>query len=80
MIYQELFITEQNIKKVMKTAMKKLKAVERIKYMLEQLDHNVEMILVSDIEKLDAVLADLKEAKLSKYEKIVLQEMLENKA
>ena len=76
MIYQKLFITEQKIKRDMKTARKKLKAVDGIKCLLEQLDQNVEVMLVSDIEKLDEVLADLKEDKLSKYEKIVLQEML----
>jgi len=79
MIYQKLFTTEQRIKQGMKREKKKLKALERIKRMLEQLDHNVEVLLVHDTKKLQAVLSDLKQASLSKYEKIVLQEMFENK-
>ena len=79
MIYQKLFTTEQRIKKGMKIERKKIKALERIKHMLQQLDHNAETMLVSDMEKLQAVLSDLKQASLSKYEKIVLREMYEYK-
>ncbi len=48
MIYQKLFVTEQKIKKRMKTDKKKLKALNRIKNLLGQLDNNIEIIPATD--------------------------------
>jgi len=79
MIYQKLFVTEQKIKERMKTDKKKLKALNRIKNLLGQLDNNIEIIPATDEKKIQAILSQLKEADLSKYEEIVVHEMAEGK-
>ncbi len=79
MIYQKLFVTERKIKERMKTDKKKLKALNRIKNLLGQLDNNIEIIPATDEKKIQAILSQLKEADLSKYEEIVVHEMAEGK-
>ena len=77
MIYQKLFVTERKIKERMKTDKKKLKALNRIKNLLGQLDNNIEIIPATDEKKIQAIFSQLKEADLNKYEEIVVHEMAE---
>ena len=57
MIYQKLFVTERKIKERMKTDKKKLKALNRIKNLLGQLDNNIEIIPATDEKKIQAILS-----------------------
>jgi len=79
MIYRKLFYTEQKIKKNLKAEVKRLKALNRIKTLLENLDPEFEVMPATDADKLLSAVAELKNKSLSKYEKIVIQEMFNNK-
>ena len=78
MIYRKLFYTEQKIKKNLKAEVKRLKALNRIKTLLENLDPEFEVMPATDADKLLSAVAKLKNKSLSKYEKIVIQEMFNN--
>ena len=76
MIYQKIFILEQELQTHLKEGRKKEKALNNIKALLRRVDNNAEVVPASNIKKLSLLLSFLKEKPLSKYEKIVLKEIV----
>lgn len=76
MIYQKIFILEQELQTHLKEGRKKEKALNNIKALLRRVDNNVEVVPASNIKKLSLLLSFLKEKPLSRYEKIMLKEIV----
>ena len=76
MIYQKIYILEQELQTHLKEGRKKEKALNNIKALLRRVDNNVEVVPASNIKKLSLLLSFLKEKPLSRYEKIVLKEIV----
>ena len=77
MIYHKIFILEQELQTHLKEGRKKEKALNNIKALLRRVDNNVEVVPASNIKKLSLLLSFLKEKPLSRYEKIVLKDIVE---
>jgi len=67
---------EQELQTHLKEGRKKEKALNNIKALLRRVDNNVEVVPASNIKKLSLLLSFLKEKPLSRYEKIVLKELV----
>lgn len=76
MIYQKIYILEQELQTHLKEGRKKEKALNNIKALLRKVDNNVEVVPASNIKKLSLLLSFLKEKPLSRYEKIMLKEIV----
>jgi len=76
MIYHKIFILEQELQTHLKDGRKKEKALNNIKVLLRKVDNNVEVVPAKDIKKLSLLLSFLKEKPLSRYEKIMLKEII----
>jgi len=76
MIYHKIFILEQELQTHLKDGRKKEKALNNIKALLRRVDNNVEVVPASNIKKLSLLLSFLKEKPLSRYEKIMLKEIV----
>ena len=76
MIYQKIYILEQELQTHLKEGRKKEKALNNIKALLRRVDNNVEVVPASNIKKLSLLLSFLKEKPLSRYEKIMLKEIV----
>ncbi len=76
MIYHKIFILEQELQTHLKEGRKKEKALNSIKQLLNKVDNNVEVVPAKDIKKLSLLLSFLKEKPLSRYEKIMLKEIV----
>ena len=76
MIYHKIFILEQELQTHLKEGRKKEKALNNIKALLRRVDNNVEVVPASNIKKLSLLLSFLKEKPLSRYEKIMLKEIV----
>ena len=77
MIYHKIFILEQELQTHLKEGRKKEKALNNIKALLRKVDNNAEVVPAKDIKKLSLLLSFLKEKPLSRYEKMVLKEIVE---
>ena len=78
MIYQKIFVLEQKLHMNLKEGRKKKKALINIKSLLKRVDNNAEVVPASNIKKLSLLLSFLKEKPLSRYEKIVVNEIVNN--
>ena len=78
MIYHKIFVLEQELMTHSKEDQKKEKALSNIKMLLMKVDNNAEVVPAKDFNKLSHLLSFLKEKPLSRYEKIVLKEIVNN--
>ena len=78
MIYHKIFVLQQELKTHIKQDRKREKALSNIKKLLMKVDNNAEVVPASNIKKLSLLLSFLKEKPLSRYEKIVIGEIINN--
>jgi hypothetical protein len=78
MIYQKIYILEQELQTHLKEGRKKEKALNNIKVLLRRVNNNAEVVPAKDYTKLSHLLSFLKEKPLSKYEKLVLKELVKD--
>lgn len=77
MIFQKIFILEQELQKHLREGRKKEKAINNIKTLLKRVDNNAEVVPAKDYNKLILLMSFLKEKPLSRQEKMVLKEIVE---
>jgi hypothetical protein len=77
MIYHKIFILEQELQTHLKEGRKKEKALNNIKSLLKRVDNNVEVVPAKDYNQLSLLISFLKEKPLSRYEKMVLKEIVD---
>ncbi len=75
MIYHKIYIKELELKK--RKDKKKQDALESIKKLLSKVDNSAEVVPATDYRRLSILLSFLKGDRLSRYEKIVLKEIVE---
>ena len=76
MIFQKIFIAERQFKKDVNSNRDKLVALDSIKTLLEEIDHNAEIVPASDVNNLLSLLSDLKGSDLNEQEKKVAEEIV----
>ncbi len=77
MIFQKIFILEQELQTHLREGRKKKKALDNIKSLLKRVDNNAEVVPAKDYNKLSLIMSFLKEKPLSRYEKMVLKEIVD---
>jgi hypothetical protein len=77
MIFQKIFILEQELQTHLREGRKKEKALNNIKTLLKRVDNNAEVVPAKDYNQLSLLISFLKEKPLSKYEKMVLKNLVD---
>jgi hypothetical protein len=76
MIYHKIFILEQELQMHLREGRRKKKALNNIKQLLNKVDNSAEVVPAKDMNQLKLFLSFLKGKPLSRYEKIVIQEIV----
>lgn len=77
MIFHKIFILEQELQTHLKEGRKKQKALNNIKQLLNQVNSNAEVVPAKDLRRLSLMLSCLKGKRLSRYENLVLKEIID---